>query len=69
MKFWVINWDWSNSGGTKKCYVFPGQPNRKPYTPKVLEAKRWKTLAAAQHFLSLKTPGWAANCVIEEHEA
>jgi len=59
----VINWQWQPGA---VCYVVKGSPNRKPYTSKVEEAQQWKTRAAAERFLSRKSPGWASQCQIVE---
>lgn len=56
---------WSTHG-----YVTKGQPNRKPYARDAHDAdvQRWASRRAAERFLSLKDPSWAASCVIEEVE-
>jgi len=59
MKAYVIRW--STHG-----YVAPTNVNYRPYVQNPKEAKRWKTRKNAERFLSLKDPGWASTCVIEE---
>lgn len=51
-------------------YVTKRSPNRKPYASKASDpgVKVWKTERAAQRFLSLKDPSWAASCVVEPTE-
>lgn len=60
----VINW----KCGYGNAYVVNMQSNRKPYTHDINDPdiKVWKTRKNAERFLSLKSPGWAAMCVIEE---
>ena len=40
---------------------------RTPYTTDQGQAKVWKTRKGAERYLSLKDPGWASNCEIEEN--
>lgn len=49
-------------------YVTKTSPNRKPYARTVTDpdTRTWQTRQAAERFLALKDPRWAAACVIEE---
>jgi hypothetical protein len=60
----AIRWNWNP--GQKGPFVRDIRSNRQPYTENAAEAKRWKTRAAAERWLSLKDPGFASDCSIEE---
>lgn len=56
---WVIKW--SNYG-----YVPKNRTTGYPSYSQDLRVKTWKTKKNAERYLSLKDPGFAASCVIEE---
>lgn len=61
----AVNWIYKPGA---KCYLTKNSPDKKPYTSDIhdKDCKVWKTKAAAERFLSTKSPGWANSCVIEE---
>ncbi len=60
---------WTPAGVDVGSYVTRRQPNHKPYAqnPADPNVQTWQTRRAAEKFLSLKNPTWAAHCqVVEE---
>lgn len=63
-RYWVINWAIYPD---RKTYIVDLRSNRKPYSPLLSEAKKWKSLKAVQKYcwLRMDPVAW----VIEEHHA